>query len=309
MQKPRQSVQNRRTTDAGFEYDPQFMPPDFPLWMLHNDRPGGDMKKGLYHFHDDLEIGLCLSGKGTFYIEDRELGFRPGDVFVIGPGLLHRAISEPGHESRWTWMFPYLSRLLGSRVDNPDLLDTAPYAMISSPVLRMQKKNHPRLYDLVKELSDLHARKGSPDAIRALVVLILTYLRPIALSPDAGFREAAGNPSGLQRIKPALGLINTGYGKKLPIEQMAQACFMSVRHFTTMFQTIMHEMPHEYLTRFRISRACGLLGSSTESINQIALGCGFESLSSFNRSFKRMTGVAPKEYRAGGKRPATNIHS
>jgi AraC family transcriptional regulator, activator of mtrCDE len=266
------------------------------------------LKKGLFHFHDDLEIGLCLSGKGTFTIEDRELPFRPGDVFVIGPGLLHRAISEPGHESRWTWMFPYLSRLLGSRVDNPDLLDTAPFSEVSSPVLRMQKKSHPRLHALVRELSDLHEQRGAPDAIRALVVLILTYLRPRAVSSDDGSRETAESPSGLQRIKPALSLINTGYGKKLPIRQMAEVCFMSVRHFTTMFHTIMREMPHEYLTRFRISQACGLLGSSSGSINQIASGCGFESLSSFNRSFKRMTGIAPKEYRAG-KRPAPNIHT
>ncbi len=51
------------------------------------------------------------------------------------------------------------------------------------------------------------------------------------------------------------------------------------------------------LNEYRISRACELLGEGERSITEISELCGFESIRSFNRNFKMLTGVTPGEYR------------
>ena len=53
----------------------------------------------------------------------------------------------------------------------------------------------------------------------------------------------------------------------------------------------------EYVNRYRINEAGYLLKNSKETVMAIALDCGFDSLRSFNRNFKRVTGMTPVEYR------------
>ncbi|MBQ7717835.1 MAG: AraC family transcriptional regulator, partial [Clostridia bacterium] len=52
----------------------------------------------------------------------------------------------------------------------------------------------------------------------------------------------------------------------------------------------------EYLNRFRINRAVYLLSTENKiPVSDVAHLCGFDSLCSFNRNFKRITGTTPRE--------------
>ena len=55
--------------------------------------------------------------------------------------------------------------------------------------------------------------------------------------------------------------------------------------------------PLEYIHRLRINRACDLLLSTNDSILDISLAVGFDSVSSFNRQFIQATGLAPSKWR------------
>ena len=57
--------------------------------------------------------------------------------------------------------------------------------------------------------------------------------------------------------------------------------------------------PGQYLQQFRIGKARELLISSTLSVGEIAVRCGFDDLFYFSNLFRRLTGVSPRGYRAG----------
>ena len=57
----------------------------------------------------------------------------------------------------------------------------------------------------------------------------------------------------------------------------------------------------EYVNRYRINEAGYLLKNTEATVISIALDCGFDSLRSFNRNFKRVMGMTPVEYRGRGK--------
>ena len=52
----------------------------------------------------------------------------------------------------------------------------------------------------------------------------------------------------------------------------------------------------EYINRFRVDKACGLLAAGG-TIGQVALQCGFASDASFIRVFKQYKGVTPGRFR------------
>ena len=53
----------------------------------------------------------------------------------------------------------------------------------------------------------------------------------------------------------------------------------------------------QYLNDYRLTMAGEFLQNTEESVTQIALKCGFENLSYFNRLFRRKFGVTPGQYR------------
>ncbi len=52
----------------------------------------------------------------------------------------------------------------------------------------------------------------------------------------------------------------------------------------------------EYVNHYRVSEACYLLKNTDKPITDICLECGYSSVRSFNRNFKDVTGMTPREY-------------
>lgn len=73
---------------------------------------------------------------------------------------------------------------------------------------------------------------------------------------------------------------------------------LSRNRMIQLFQEQYKKTPSEYLNQLRVDSAKELLSKTQNSILQISLQSGFESLSTFYAQFKKVTGMSPKEYRA-----------
>ena len=64
----------------------------------------------------------------------------------------------------------------------------------------------------------------------------------------------------------------------------------------------------DYVAHARFKNACDLLRNPRLRISEIAFAVGFQSLSQFNRVFKRFAGKSPTQYRAAKRmRPAASV--
>jgi AraC-like DNA-binding protein len=62
--------------------------------------------------------------------------------------------------------------------------------------------------------------------------------------------------------------------------------------------------PMQYLTRWRIQRAARRLAEDREKVSAVAHAVGYASEAAFSRAFKRVTGVAPADWRSGRRLPS-----
>jgi AraC-like DNA-binding protein len=83
----------------------------------------------------------------------------------------------------------------------------------------------------------------------------------------------------------------------MALEELATLCHMSLSSFKRKFKEMYSESPIKYLSKMKIERAKELLQNKDFRVSDIAYDTGFESLTTFNRSFKSQTGRSPSEYR------------
>ena len=81
------------------------------------------------------------------------------------------------------------------------------------------------------------------------------------------------------------------------LEAIAEACRLSVGHFSRSFRQMTGLAPHAWLLQARVPRAMTLLGRRDEALASIALACGFADHSHFTKVFTRHTGVSPSVWR------------
>src|SRR5205814_3368577 len=92
--------------------------------------------------------------------------------------------------------------------------------------------------------------------------------------------------------------------EELSLRTVAKAVNISANHLSEKFKQVTGVNFVDYVARTRFEKACDLLLNSDLRISEIAFAVGFQSLSQFNRVFKKLSGKSPMEYRAEQEGPA-----
>ena len=75
----------------------------FPDYQL------ADVPPPCLHLHDVLEVGLCRSGQGNFFIGSNKFAFEPGRIIIVPPMVAHHAQAAPGLRSHWSFVLLHRS--------------------------------------------------------------------------------------------------------------------------------------------------------------------------------------------------------
>jgi transcriptional regulator GlxA family with amidase domain len=107
----------------------------------------------------------------------------------------------------------------------------------------------------------------------------------------------------LERAEPveiwkARKFIHEHAGEKLSLTEVGKAVNISGNHLSEKFKAVTGINFVDYVARIRVGKARDLLGNSNLRISEIAFAVGFQSLSQFNRVFKKLSGQSPTQYRA-----------
>jgi AraC-like DNA-binding protein len=97
------------------------------------------------------------------------------------------------------------------------------------------------------------------------------------------------------RLVKAKMFIDSHFTDPIDLDNISDEAYFSKFHFIRMFKNSYGKTPHQYLISLRIERSMELLKSNS-SVADTCYAVGFESLASFSRLFKRITGLTPSSY-------------
>lgn len=105
------------------------------------------------------------------------------------------------------------------------------------------------------------------------------------------------DPELLRRLLRAKDRMDAASHEEWPVQRLARVSCVSAAHFARSFKDAFGVPPHRYLLTRRIERATALLRDTERPILDIALQTGWNSLGTFGRVFRDITGESPGELR------------
>jgi transcriptional regulator GlxA family with amidase domain len=105
------------------------------------------------------------------------------------------------------------------------------------------------------------------------------------------------DPALLRRLLRAKDRIDAASHEAWPVSRLAEVSGVSEAHFARAFKRAFGIPPHRYLLTRRIEQASTLLRDTALSVTDIAFATGWESLGTFGRTFRDITGLSPSEAR------------
>jgi transcriptional regulator GlxA family with amidase domain len=106
------------------------------------------------------------------------------------------------------------------------------------------------------------------------------------------------DPRLLRRLLRARDRMDAASHEEWPVSRLAEVSGVSEAHFARSFAQAFGVPPHRYLLTRRIERAKALLRDTDRPIIDIAFETGWNSLGTFGRVFRDVTGQSPTEIRA-----------
>lgn len=246
------------------------------------------------HLHNCIEIACVNADGGEFCADGMVYPLQKDDLVVVMPYCAH-ILRENNVETESDYLD--FDPTMFMRDFCPEGLPVCEiFESKNSPacaVLRGEEAGQlrRRVREILAELQG--EREHSHLCIKALLLALIIELArfPGSVLPMRRRTNSAAP------ILPAVQYINDHFQSMICIGQLHEMCHLSGTHFRRLFGTIMGCSPLEYIHNLRISRACDMLLFSNESILNIALGVGFDSISSFNRQFRKIVGTTPSAWR------------
>lgn len=90
----------------------------------------------------------------------------------------------------------------------------------------------------------------------------------------------------------------------ISVSALSSVVGLSRSYFSHAFRRSVGWTPHAHVVRLRLERAMMLMAHTEISLTDVALAAGFADQSHFSRSFRRLTGVTPADWRKAHKRPS-----
>lgn len=153
------------------------------------------------------------------------------------------------------------------------------------------------LRDILQEMTAeyiLHAHKtrAAMDSLmlRLLDCLIENY------QLGQGQIEADENDTDA-RMRQMMQYIINHIHDEISLSDLANEMYVSTSTLSRIFKKNTGMYFADYVMRLRVRTSLGLLRTSEQNLTQIAMNCGFSTSAAFNRSFKKVTGMMPSEYR------------
>jgi len=110
--------------------------------------------------------------------------------------------------------------------------------------------------------------------------------------------KIAFDERGNKKMTDVYTFIRENYSRPITLEEVSSVADMTPYAFSRSFKKHSGAGFVEYVNQVRTNKACYMLRETEFQVHDIAVQCGFFSISNFNKQFRKSVGISPRDYRA-----------
>ena len=254
---------------------------------------------GMWHFHPEYELVLNIKSNGTRIIGDSVELFDQYDMVLIAGNIPHcwnYYVQDNTLPENHGIMVHFKLESLGDAFLSQhelhnlrELFNEAERGIVFSVEDARKAEKH-----LVQMIHNKGIDKII-DFFNALNIMCMSDKRSFLCSENY---KLVFDERGNKRMTDVYTYIRENYFKPISLEKVSKIARMSPVSFSRYFKINCGAGFIEYLNRVRTNKACYLLRETEYQVHDIAVECGFGSISNFNKQFRKTEGISPRDYRA-----------
>lgn len=253
------------------------------------------------HRHEEIQLTWVQQGEGTLIADNNMHGFKSNEIFWLGANQPHMFKSDPVYflpKSDKTIqaivLFFNPSGALSAFFNLPEIVHLKRFIQQSSNGFKIPTE---KVESISQKMQLIYEQTGIEQMIHFMELLRIisdfTDLTPLS----EGTRPKVFSENEGLRMSNIYNFIIQEYEKPLTLEDAANKAHMTPHAFCRYFKKHTGHTFLSFLNEVRISEACKKLTNESQvGIAQVAYSCGFNSITNFNRIFKRTKGKSPSEY-------------
>ncbi len=250
------------------------------------------------HWHDQIEILLVMKGNAVQQINQDVFVICPDDIVIIGSGCIHSTYTEnTGRTDILVYQFNSSFADWAETMPNEGIYSCIFPSCSGLPNPVSSKKEPGRTIAMI--LGDILSECSTARQFRELFMkaYILKLAGTILREYSSNFESSDTRKMEIAKktLKSTFDMIDMNYGSRITLADAAGASNLSISHFARLFRQYTGTTFMRYLAGYRVKMAQNRLKEGM-SVTETAHACGFNNVSTFIRTFKRLKGVTPGQF-------------
>lgn len=253
-------------------------------------------KNEMHHIHASCEILFAETGVADYYISGRKYRLERGDILVIGGMEHHQRRIEGLPFLRYGLSIkPAYYEGLNLGEDLKQVFQTPDPQEFELHCKHIDQKIFENCVELLKALyEEQMVHRPFRSLLDRTIMTQLAILLFRAFEMKRGDNELSDMNVRMIRIKE---YIDTHFNENLNLQVLSEAFYLHPATISKEFNRYFGKTLNKYINNVRVCEAAKLLETTDESVTDIAVNCGYESVNTFLRQFKSVMETSPLQYR------------
>lgn len=247
------------------------------------------------HRHEEFQLIWIKESKGQLVVDENVHEFDEGDVFLLGSNQAHvfkNLCAESTVQS--VSVFFNLKGALANVLNMPELSILLEFITKSGRGFKVPKRH---LAQVRRRIEILKNANPMDQIVSFFYLLKSLHKVSTELKPLSGFSVLDFGIGGSIRITSLCKYLEDNFKENISLCEIAEKAHLTPQAFCRFFKKSTGKTFVSYLNELRIHEACRLLvNEEFDYISMVAYNSGFNSITNFNRVFRSIIGISPKEY-------------
>lgn len=254
-----------------------------------------------FHFHHECQLTYIVESSGQRIIGNNIEYFEPGELVFLGSGVPHVWYNDKEYFQGSDHL---RAQSLAMYIDPDQLVESLEGFGCRNALdhwLTVARRGIIYSGDSKSELIDLFKTLFKQEGMDRLVTFLKLVDR-LMQATDSRFLSSPDyvnsySENDQQRMERLFQFIFANFRRDIPLDEIASLANMNEFSFCRYFKSRTQKPFTQFVNELRIGHACKLMQERYNPIESVAYESGFNNITHFNRLFKRIKGITPREYR------------